>query len=182
MEREEILRNQYWYLYQDAIYKSYYYSHYKTRSTRINHAIIVLLLASSLAGVSGLWFWQKYPTIWSVIAACIQIISASSFILPYAEQIWAIGHLQPDLDMLIAQIDHDWNLLDGLGDDEINDLIYSYTQKLLDMEQKYIGSIHFPSSNRCKKYAIKDREAFNQERFNIEPNNQKQEDSLHVGS
>ena len=136
-------------------------------------------MASSLAGVSGLWFWQIHPNIWALVAASLQIVSACAFLMPYAEQIWAIGHLQPELETLIHQVDHDWNVIENLSSTEVNDLVFSYEKKLTDIEQKYIGSTYLPASESCRKRAVRDRRAFNLERFGIENITDEQEAIAH---
>ncbi len=170
MDEDKKKMDLYWLFYQDLYYQIRYYEHYKAMSHRKNTWIVVFLLASSMAGVSGLWFWDKFPHIWSIVAAIVQIVSASTFLMPYSEQIWAIGRLLPELDLLLNCVEHDWNICDTKSETEIADLIFDYTKQQHCLEQRYIGSMYLPPSNHCRKKAIEDQKMFNASMHRITSN------------
>lgn len=157
----------FWTFYQEFYYQTRYYEHYKTRCQRINTGVAVLLLASSLTGISGLWLWEKHQGAWALIAAILQVVSASTFLMPYSEQSWAIARLIPEFEILFADADYVWHNIDTKSSAEIFDLIYAYSIKTTFIEQRYIGSMYFPVSKHCRKLAIKDRNRFNIVAFRI---------------
>lgn len=170
MDHHEKMIDSYWLFYQDLYYQLRYYEHYKAFSHRMNTVIVVILLASSMAGVSGLWLWKEFPQIWAVIVAVVQIVSASTFLMPYSEQIWVLGRLLPELDLLLNRVEYDWNTISEKSDAEIARLIFAYTEEQCCLEQRYIGSMYFPPSRRCRKKAIEDQKMFNASRYRVTSN------------
>lgn len=166
-QREKAIKA-YWAFYQEFYYQTRYYEHYKTKCHRINAGVIVFLLASSMAGISGLWFWEQYPHIWAVIAAIVQVISASTFLMPHSEQSWALEKLLPEFDLLLTDVGHDWGIIEEKSNAEIFNLIRAYSKEMIRIEQHYIDSMYFPASKHCKKLASKEKEDFNKSTFSIE--------------
>ena len=67
----------------------------------------------------------------------------------------------PELDLLINRVDHDWNALNRKAPQVILDLLFSYKEEQLSIEQRYTGSMYLPASNHCKRLANKDLRDFN---------------------
>lgn len=133
--------------------------------TRRKNTAGIVLIVTSLAGFSGLWFWESIPHVWSVISLVAQLISASSYLFPFSEDIKSLNFLIPDIQSLENRIDKDYTFLAKYSNEEIIELVYSYREEILSLEQKYIDSSHFPFNDNCKQAAEIDKLATIQERF-----------------
>ena len=165
MDAHEWFSNQFWDVYQRIVYIRCYYHRYRENKYRWKRFWGVILIIFSLAGFSGLWFWQKIPHVWSVLSLLAQIISASAYLFPYSEDIQALNYLIPELESLEHKMELDYCQMSSFEDIEIIMKTFSYQEQWLALEQKYTDSSHFPFHNRCKKKADKDKLAFIQERF-----------------
>ncbi len=147
------MRDKFWKLYERVIYIERYYWHYRQRAIRIDRGIKAFLLIASLSGFAGFWLWNRIPHVWSVIALIAQVFSACAYLLPHSDQISSINYLAPELQRLLNRVDHDWDNLDSLTYEDINDLVLKYNNELLELEDKYAHGISFPENKRIKKKA-----------------------------
>lgn len=158
-------RDKFWTFYSRVVFCRCYYLRYKDRSIMINNIISGILVAASIASISGLWFWNQIPHIWSIIAAAIQLLSGVAYMFPFKEQIWVLNMLIPEIENLENLVDREWSTIDSKSNEEINNLVYTYHGKLLDLQHKYIGQTHFPYRTHCQKLADKDKAGFLKERY-----------------
>ena len=156
---------QFWDMYQRTIFVRCYYHRYREKKNLLKNIVGVFLIATSLAGFSGLWFWEKIPHIWSVVSLIAQLVSAAAYLFPFSEDIQSLNYLIPELQSLEYVIDRDYSRLSFFTDDEIIKKVYSYRERTLALEQKYTNSAHFPFDDKCKEKADIDKLAFIQERF-----------------
>lgn len=168
---DESIRQKFYSMYLRTKFSQFYFVHYRSRSIRIDRVIQIFLISASLASVAGLWFWSRFTLLWAIIAAVSQIISASMYYLPYANQVRAINLLMPEFDMLINRIDHDWDEIEDMETSQVNDLVLKYQDERTTLEHKYIGDTPLPPSKNLVKLAEKDRDSFIYERFGITQSN-----------
>lgn len=147
------MRDKFWKLYESVLKSERYYWHYRQRSIFFHHLIQAFLLIASLSSVAGLWFWTKIPGIWAIIALVAQVVSACAYMLPQSAQITALNYLLPELQRLLNQIDHDWDMLEELSPGDINDLVLKYNNDFCDMEDKYTCGVSFPARERVVRKA-----------------------------
>lgn len=147
-----------------------YYWYYREYAIFWNNIIQVFLLATALSGVAGLWIWSKIPAIWAVVAGASQVLGAAAYLLPQSDQIRALNYLLPELQELLNQIDHDWNLIDlpdPPSDAELNDRILTYNNKYAELENKYTNGTPFPRKKWVEQTAEKDRNNYLLSHFGV---------------
>ena len=169
------MKEKYWAMYEQIKFSERYFWYYNTLSVRISTVIKIFLLSASLAGVAGLWFWNKIPHAWPTIAAIAQILSAVAYLLPLQEQIDRSQIMWSELSLLLNRIDRDWSNVDDMNDDEINSLVFKYQNQFALMEQKNIGSTYFPERKCCREKAREACKDYKYQRFGITETNHLEE-------
>ena len=154
-----------------TIYRSErYYWHYRQNAIFWNNAVQFFLLATALSGVAGLWIWSKIPDIWAIVVGVSQVLGAVTYLFPQAGQIHSLNYLLPELQELLNQIEHDWNMIDlqnPPSDSELNDLILMYSNKYAELENKYLSGTPFPRKKKIIKYADADCENYMLSHFGV---------------
>lgn len=165
------MREQFWKLLESAYRTERYYWYYRQRANFLNNLVQVVLLASAMSGVAGLWIWNIIPEVWAFVAMVTQLLSAAAYLLPQSNQIRALDYLLPELQLLLNRIEHDWNSIDLPGvpsDAEINDLILRYNNELTALENKYTGGISFSVCRRAEELAEADCKKYKFVQYNVE--------------
>jgi hypothetical protein len=164
------MRDKYWAMYCEFVDSKFYYWHYRDCATCKNNIINTFLCIASFSGIASWLIWKQISWVWAIIVGVSQVASAIRGLLPYSNQISSISLFIPEIDLLINEVDHDWYSVDRnkLDDDEINNLIFDYKKRFSLLEHKYINNTNFSRIKCCENKAIKDRELYFFQHYDIE--------------
>lgn len=168
------MREKYWAMYEQIKYSERYFYFYRASAINKDRIIKIALVVTSLSSIANLWFWEKVPFIWAVVAAAAQVMSAVMYLFPYSDQITSLNYLLPELDHLLNYIDRDWdriNVLQELSEAEINDLVLKYNERYSGLEERFIGTTQFPRNKKCERKADEECRKFKFSRFGITETN-----------
>ncbi|WP_312644011.1 hypothetical protein [Hydrogenoanaerobacterium sp.] len=165
------MREKYWAMYEELVTSKYYYWHYRATSTLIDNIVNGVLCVASAVSISSWLIWNKLPWLWACIISISQVIGAVRHLFPFSRQISAVNLLNPELDLLINEVDYDWDRVDNLSDGEISRLTFEYQEQFIMLENKYIGSAYFPRNHRCETKAVSDRKAYFFQHYQVTESN-----------
>lgn len=163
------MKDQFWAMYVEYIDSEFYYWHYRARATFWNNAINMLSCITSAVGISTWLIWKQLPWLWAIVVGISQGVNAIRHILPFQKQISSVSLMLPELKILLSEIDRDWNSiqLNELSDIQINQRIFTYNERYLQLENKHIKDTSFPRKKWCQKKAEIDRVNFFNQHYSV---------------
>lgn len=107
------------------------------------------------------------PVLWALVIAAAQLVQAMKDLTPWSRRLSALEHFQPDLRMLLLDIENSWDNLDieDWSTEQIHSARAAFDLRYFELEQKYIGNTYFPRSERIEWAANEETETFFNNRY-----------------
>jgi hypothetical protein len=165
-----MMRTIYWNFLWDMKYHQSYYERCRTADTYMDWFFTGFSLTLSATGLVA-FLTANSQWLGGALLIVGQVISTVSHLLPFPKRIQTLTYLLDDLKPLVVKINWDWNKIDTLSSDGINNLILEHETELARLESHYLGSIPIPIRKRYMKYAADEADRAVANRYPLESPN-----------
>ena len=165
----DTMRQRFFVMYQTIKYKdAFFNSHYR----RAYWGNLIFSATTLLVSIASALIWSvsnQMPALWAIVIAAAQLMQSLQSFMPWAKRLSALEHFQPDLWDLLLEIENFWNYIDieAWNAERINSARADFDHDYVALEQKYIGSVHFPNTKRISAEATEETNTFFRNRYTI---------------
>jgi len=162
------LKQKYWNMYSQLNFDSHYLALFLKRYVFWSNLISVTLAVLTSGSVTAWVIWQSYPLVWAIIVAFSQIAFIIKDHLPFLKYISPLKYLLPELEKLLLDIDYTWEKINhnSLSDNDINDLVFDFEAKWLEIKEKYTPNLSL-HSEKIRMCAHKTNMGYFAQKYNL---------------
>lgn len=168
------MRDRFWLMFFNLKFRERFYNCHSKRSRRIN------LLASGttlVVSFASTLLWSNatdnsyLAVVWALLIALAQLFQSLRDLFPWGKQLSVLEYFLPELQKLVLDIENTWNLIDFDPNNwdtlKIDQARAEFNRRFVDLEQKYIGSVHFSEGRRIQKKAAAETRLFFSNRYKL---------------
>ena len=166
-DTREMMRNRFYGMFQIIKYKEAFYNVHYRKAHLYNVLFSTITLFVSVASALIWSISSSLPILWALVIAAAQMVQAMKDITPWSRRLSALEHFQPDLRMLLLDIENAWDNLDieVWNTEKIRSMRGAFDLRYFELEQKYIGNTYFPRSDRICAEAQEETDTFFRNRY-----------------
>ncbi len=163
------MREQYFYIYENLIYKRYFYEEHYGLSQKASWAYTALLIVLSFVCATAWSISKTQPVVWAMLIGICQLAQSFSGAMPFFVKQERLKYLIPELNSLGVKLDADWMKIENKDYDEhqICVLCCDYQEQFCALENRYSNDLYFGEWKWLLEKAENARDRYFDARYNI---------------
>ena len=152
----------YWYYMVQTKSSVFYLDIYAENTYKKEMFVNVFCAIASSASIAAWAIWTEWAHVWGFIIAISQVLTAVKEIFPYVKQLKMLKHFVGEMKVIYISMEQEWFRVAAgeLTEKEINDLLFRYKKKVVDLEIRYLNENVLvekaeyakQASKRCDEY------------------------------
>lgn len=135
------MQEKYWNYMVQTKSSVFYLDIYAEKTYKLERNINTICAIASSASIAAWAIWTEWAYFWGFVIAISQVLTAVKEFFPYARQLKMLKQFVEEMKFIYISMEQEWfRVAEGeLTEDEINNLLFMYKKKVVELESKYLN-------------------------------------------
>lgn len=135
------MQEKYWNYMVQTKSSIFYLDLYAEKTYKLERNINIICAIASSASIAAWAIWTEWAYFWGFIIAISQVLTTVKEFFPYARQLKMLKQIVEEMKFIYISMEQEWfRVAEGdLTEDEINNLLFMYKKKVVELESKYLN-------------------------------------------